>query len=104
MGPGLYGPCQANGLTTPTYTDAQAPNPGEGWFYLVQAQNFDCGLGSLGTTSAEQERVNGSAGACAGAAVADARATSESSVLGSVSGTSPRRRPPMEPTRRSPRC
>lgn len=86
-GAGLYGPCQANGITTTTYTDTQAPGPGQGWYYLVQAQNFDCGMGSLGRTSQEAERVNTSPGSCGGVVVTDTRATGESSVVGTVSGT-----------------
>jgi hypothetical protein len=82
-----YGSCLANGLTAPSYDDATVPSPGRGYFYLVQAQNFDCGLGSLGTTSTEQQRGNANVGACAGAAVTDVRASSQSTVFGTVTGT-----------------
>jgi hypothetical protein len=56
-GPGQYGPCFAQGLTASQVDDASVPQPGDGYFYLVQAQSYDCGLGSLGTTSTEQQRV-----------------------------------------------
>jgi hypothetical protein len=82
-----YGGCLQDGLPTPSFDDTAVPAPGQGFFYLVQAQNFDCGLGSLGTTSSEQQRVNANAGACGGAPVSDAHASSQSTVLGTVAGT-----------------
>jgi N-acetylneuraminic acid mutarotase len=82
-----YGTCQADGLPSSSYDDATVPPPGQGFFYLVQAQNYDCGLGSLGTTSSEEQRINSNPSACGGATVADGNASSESSVFGTVSGT-----------------
>ena len=80
-----YGPCLAQGIPGTSYPDTAAPEPGQGYAYLVQAQNFECGLGTLGYTSAEQERS--AAGSCSGAAVANAQAAAETSVFGTVSGT-----------------
>jgi hypothetical protein len=70
-----------------SFDDPAVPAPGQGYFYLVQAQSFDCGLGPLGTTSSEQERTNLNPGACQGGAVADAHASSGSVVFGTVAGT-----------------
>ena len=63
-GPGQYGDCLAQGLTATGYTDPDIPVESHGYFYLVQARNHICGLGSLGFTSGAQARVNASAGAC----------------------------------------
>jgi len=82
-----YGSCLANGLVAASYDDPTEPAPGEGFFYLVQADNFDCGLGSLGTTSMGQQRVNANAGACIGTPVTDVHGTSEQLVFGTKSGT-----------------
>jgi hypothetical protein len=82
-----YGGCLVNGLPSPTFDDTDVPAAGQGFFYLIQAQNFDCGLSSLGTISSEQQRVNANAGACGGAAVSDAYASGQSTVFGTVSGT-----------------
>jgi hypothetical protein len=82
-----YGSCLAPRVTAITFDDEAVPAPGQGFFYLVQAQSWDCGLGSLGRTSTEQERVNSDPGACAGAAVTDAHATAQSTIFGTVSGT-----------------
>ena len=82
-----YGGCLVNSLPSPSFDDTMVPAVGQGFFYLVQAQNYDCGLGSLGTTSSEQQRVNANAGACGGALVSDGHASSQSTVFGTVSGT-----------------
>jgi hypothetical protein len=82
-----YGGCLAEGLSSPSYDDATMPSPGEGFYYLVQAQNYDCGLGSLGATSSELQRTNSNAGACLGVVVTDTHASAESTVVGTVSGT-----------------
>jgi len=81
-----YGGCLANGVTLPPFDDATAPAPGQGFYYLVQAQNFDCGLGSLGATSSEQRRVNADAGACGGVAVTDSYPSSQGTIFGTVTG------------------
>lgn len=85
-GPGQYGSCLVQGLTDCYYEDTGVPAPGSGFFYLVQAQDYDCGLGSLGTTSSETERVNNDPGRCEGVQVQDAFATSETTVYGTRSG------------------
>jgi N-acetylneuraminic acid mutarotase len=82
-----YGSCLASGLGSPSYSDAAVPSPGQGFFYLVQAQSLECGLGSLGRSSTEQARANASAGACAGATYVDAHATSQTKIFGTVSGS-----------------
>ena len=84
---GEYGTCLAQGLTATNFDDTTVPAAGQGFFYLVQAQNYDCGLGSLGTNAAEQERVNADPGACGGVVVSDPHATAQSTVFGTVSGT-----------------
>jgi Tol biopolymer transport system component len=81
-----YGACLAEGLETTNLVDPTLPAPGDGFTYLVQAQNFECGLGSQGFASWEVERHNADPAACAGEAHADAFPASESSVLGTVSG------------------
>ncbi len=84
---GQYGGCQAEGLSSTTFDDATPPALGQGFFYLVQAQNYDCGLGTLGTTSTEHERTNSNPAACLGVTVSDSHASAESNVFGTVSGT-----------------
>jgi hypothetical protein len=84
---GQYGGCLIEGLEGCSYLDTENPPPGEGWFYLVQGQNFDCGMGPLGYTSMEQERSNGDPGACSGHPHTDAYSTAEETVYGDVTGT-----------------
>jgi hypothetical protein len=55
--------------------------------YLVQGQNWDCGLGSLGKNSSEQEIVNTNPAACAGVPIADSHASGQTTVAGTVTGT-----------------
>jgi N-acetylneuraminic acid mutarotase len=86
-GSNQYGSCLANGLVSPSFDDAAVPAAGDGFFYLVQAQNYDCGLGPLGTTSGEQQRANANVGACGGIVVTDTHASGEAPVYGTVSGT-----------------
>jgi N-acetylneuraminic acid mutarotase len=82
---GVYGSCLAQGVASTSYSDATVPASGSGFAYLVQAQSYDCGLGSLGRDSTEAERTNG-AGACAGNAHTDSDATGESAVFGTTTG------------------
>jgi hypothetical protein len=84
---GDYGACLSSDVRTTAYSDPGSPAPGSGFFYLVQAQNDDCGLGTLGRSSNGAERVNGNAGKCAGRVHVDAHPSSESTVFGTVSGT-----------------
>ena len=82
-----YGACLANGIAATSYDDAAVPAAGQGFSYLVQAQNFDCGLGALGVTSSEQPRTNANAAACVGVAVTDVHAAGQSTTYGTVTGT-----------------
>jgi hypothetical protein len=82
-----YGGCLANGLPSPSFDDTAVPAADQGFFYLVQAQNFDCGLSSLGPSSSEQQRVNADPGACGGVPVSDGHASGQSTVFGTVAGT-----------------
>jgi hypothetical protein len=82
-----YGSCVAEGLTVLTYSDFDVPAPGDGFFYLVQQQNDDCGLGSLGFTSSEAVRSNANPAACVGRLHIDRHAVSEATVYGTVSGS-----------------
>lgn len=86
LAPGAYGSCLTNGVFETTYDDAEIPAPGKGFAYLVQAQSFECGLGSLGAASGESPRANGSSGACTGGAFSDVNASAEQSVFGTVIG------------------
>lgn len=79
-----YGNCLANGLLSTSISDAGSAGEGDGYLYLVRAQNFECGLGTLGWTSSEVERIST---ACAGGTRTDVKASSETPVYGSVSGT-----------------
>ncbi len=87
LAPGQYGAAIAEGVGGTAYADSDALAAGEGFFYLVQAQNYDCGLGPLGYDSEEQERVNQDPGAAQGLSVQDSTATSESTVFGTVTGS-----------------
>ena len=82
-----YNTCLANGLTSLSYDDPTVPAAGHGFLYLIEAMNYDCGMGSLGWQSGEQQRTNSDPFACQSVTVSDTHATSESNVDGSVSGT-----------------
>jgi hypothetical protein len=87
LGAQSYGSCVAENVSGSSFEDATPPAIQDGFSYLVQAQSYDCGLGGLGTTSQELPRQNLDAGSCAGVAVVDRFALSESSVDGTVTGT-----------------
>ena len=59
-----YGSCLQQGVSGTTHNDMTSPAPGVGFFYLVQGRNFGCGMGSLGTDSNEQQRINADPAAC----------------------------------------
>jgi N-acetylneuraminic acid mutarotase len=82
-----YGACLADHVFALQLDDGEQPASGEGWFYQVRGQSFDCGLGSGGYDSLERERVNTNPGACNGASFQDIHATSQTTVFGSVTGT-----------------
>jgi hypothetical protein len=67
--------------------DAALPPPGDAFIYLIQAQNFDCGMGSLGFDSNEAPRTNPDPGACTGQSHTDVFASSQTTLVGTVSGT-----------------
>ena len=81
---GSYGACLAEGVVTTSFVDPEVPATGLGFAYLVQAQNFDCGLGSLGFMSNDAPR---GAGPCAGQPVANVYPDGDEAVVGMVSGT-----------------
>jgi hypothetical protein len=81
-----YGSCIEEGIGSASFVDPDPPALGTGLFYLVQAQNLDCGMGSLGFSSAETDRSILVAGACVGIAHADAHADGETPVSGEVTG------------------
>jgi hypothetical protein len=84
---GSYGDCLIEGIGSEGFEDTGSFPPGEGFFYLIQAQHFGCPLGTLGFTSSEEERINGNAGTCQGLPHTDVYADSEESIFGSVSGS-----------------
>ncbi len=81
------GDCFADGLVVTTATDTEVPASGEGFTYLVQAQNYECGLGSLGSDSDERQRANTDPGACAPQPFTDDVAVGETAIEGVVVGT-----------------
>ena len=83
---GSFGACYEQGLDV-AVDDATLPPPGDGFVYLVQAQSFACGMGSLGFTSSELPRTNPDPGACTGQSHTDLFATGEAAIVGSVGGT-----------------
>jgi hypothetical protein len=87
LGAGAYGDCIAEGVFGTTFQDAAVPPVGDGFLYLVQGQNFDCGLGTLGYDSNEVERLNGDAQACGGQAFTDDDADGDTPVDGQVLGS-----------------
>jgi len=86
-GAGEYGSCLQQGIAATFLDDATMPAAGQGFFYLVQGQNYGCGLGSLGAASNEQPRSNANPAACQGIVVSDAHASTVSVVSGSGAGT-----------------
>jgi hypothetical protein len=86
LGTGNYGDCLIDGVAGLTFDDALSPAPGQGFFYLVQAQSMECGLGTLGYTSFETMRDNGNPALCVGTSHSDAHADAETPVDGTVLG------------------
>jgi hypothetical protein len=60
------------------------PPAGDGFFYLIQGQNLECGLGELGRASDETVRTNYAYESCTGLPRTDAFAYGEVSVVGSI--------------------
>ncbi len=84
---GMYGNCLSEGIRGTSLEDPEMPAAGTGFFYLVQAQSFDCALGPLGFDSAEEERLNLDPLACQGHPHTDAYPESETTVFGTVVGS-----------------
>jgi PKD repeat protein len=61
---GDYGPCLVSGLNVPTVEDAEEPAVGQVFYYQVQGESTQCGLGAMGYTSSEQQRINTNPAAC----------------------------------------
>jgi hypothetical protein len=59
-----YGQCEPESYDAPPYTDSERPEPGDGAFYLVVAEDAACGLGSLGSGGPAFERLNVEIGGC----------------------------------------
>ncbi len=74
------GSCFASGLLEANVDDPEVPASGQGFAYLVQAHNVECGAGSLGFNSVEQERVDSGPGPCVPPVPADAHAIGETAV------------------------
>ncbi|MDB4324873.1 S8 family serine peptidase [bacterium] len=53
-----YGNCLADDVTGFTWSTPEAPDPGEGFFYLVRGDDATCGNGPLGTTATGASRIN----------------------------------------------
>jgi hypothetical protein len=83
---GDYGDCFLEAVEDTGFSDAEIPPGGDGFTYLIQGQNFDCGMGTLGYASSEQERMPGGP-ACSGIAHSDFYAVSEQAIEGIVQGT-----------------
>jgi hypothetical protein len=81
---GDYGGCLLNGVEDTGFDDVEDPPAGEAFFYIVQGQNLDCGLGTLGFDSSGAER-SPTVG-CVGVTPDDRFAISESTNQGSRSG------------------
>ena len=87
LAPEDLGGCLAEAVFEASFDDTDLPVPGDGFFYLVQGQNFDCELGSAGRGSDELLRKNLDPGACVGGAHFDDRAFSETNIYGDVTGS-----------------
>jgi len=81
---GGFGDCLAEGVAATSYSDGAVPAVGSGFFYLIQAQNYDCGLGPLGYDADEVERADGGPGACLGGTFTDVVADGDVPVSGTV--------------------
>ena len=81
---GDYGGCLADAQSGTTHDDLEQPLPGEGYAYLVQAWNLDCGGGDLGLGAGEIVRLPGDG--CTGPVFTDVHAVAEQTVYGTVAG------------------
>ncbi len=83
-GTGDYGSCLLDGMADTGFDDAETPPAGDGFFYLVQGQNLDCGLGTAGFDSSGARRAR--ATPCTGAVPDDRFVVSEITYQGSRLG------------------
>jgi hypothetical protein len=82
-----YGSCLEEGVLENYILEASIPPVGDGYFYLVQSQSFDCGMGTLGFLSDGSTRENLDPMACDGGSHTDAYPTGETTVYGTRSGS-----------------
>lgn len=87
LGPDNLGACFGEGIAGTSLEDPEVPLSGQGWFYLVQGQNFDCGVGAPGYGPDESVRVNRNPDACIGHPAFDDRAVADEPVYGTVDGS-----------------
>ncbi len=62
--PGILATCMASGLNAARFDEAEAPLPGDAYFYLIRGSNPDCGPGPIGYDSFGNERDDTALGAC----------------------------------------
>jgi thrombospondin type 3 repeat protein len=84
---GAYGDCLVQDVTSTAFSDSTATGAGQAYFYLVQAQSFDCGISDLGLRSNETLRTNPDPQSCQGVTVTDVHASGQTTVFGTVTGT-----------------
>jgi hypothetical protein len=76
--------CFATGLTETYAFVPGLPAAGQGYYFLVQAESFDCGFGSLGFKSGEIPRPDPQV--CSTTSLLDIDPVSEQTIYGSTSG------------------
>jgi hypothetical protein len=86
---GEYGSCLVDGFHSWPWDrieDPDLPTAGDGFFYLVQGQSYECGMGPLGFDGAEEPRTNDNPAACSGVPIVKSFPIAETTVYGEVSG------------------
>lgn len=81
---GDYGACLTETVDGRTYTDAGTPTAGQGYFYLVAADNVTCGVGPLGRRS--DGTIRSGIDDCNGGGTIDVYPYEDTSVDGTVIG------------------
>jgi hypothetical protein len=79
-----YGTCLANSVDDDGFDDSDVPPAGEAYFYLIQGQNFECGLGTLGWRSTGAPRGPAD---CPGGSPSEHYPVSETTAIGSRQGS-----------------
>jgi hypothetical protein len=79
-----YGTCLANNVDDDGFDDSDVPPAGDAYFYLIQGQNFECGLGTLGWRSTGALR---GPAVCPGGSPSDNYPVSETTAVGSRQGS-----------------